>query len=222
MASREATPAGGRTAGRARVRPSRVTAPDLPSHEIADIALGALSLGVAAAVRTTTLTADLARSTVRRLPVPRIRARSERVDDVLGALDRRGRVERSALPALVRDVLTRFDLTELVLEFVDLDRIANALDIEAVIARVDLDTIIDRLDLIGIAGYVVDGIDMKGLIRDSSGSVATGVVHDVRAQSMNADRLVERAIDAVLLRRNGRKVAVTPTPGDGDEVDGRA
>ncbi|HTZ45010.1 MAG TPA: hypothetical protein VMB79_14200 [Jatrophihabitans sp.] len=156
------------------------------------------------------------------------------------------------LPGLLtgplRIALARLDLTGLVLAVVDLDRIAARLDLEAilgrvdvdaVVARADLDLVINRLDLIGLARYVVDGIDLPDLVRESTGSVTSEMVRDVRTQSAAADQQLERAIDRLLLRRHDRGEparGTVPPPAaaeragaphqlqhpSGDELDGRA
>ena len=95
-------------------------------------------------------------------------------------------------------ILDRIDLNELIEQRVDLDRIAADLDLDAVTARLDLDAIaagldvdavaarldIDRVmarvDLIGLAEFVVDGIDLPRIIRESTGSVASEGLREVR------------------------------------------
>ena len=50
----------------------------------------------------------------------------------------------------------------------DLDRIAARLDVDAVAARLDIDRVMARVDLIGLAEFVVDGIDLPRIIREST------------------------------------------------------
>jgi len=196
-----------------------VTVPDTEAREVADIALGALSVAVAVATRTTTLTARAGRAALGRLPRLRVRVRSAPLDASLRLLEERGRFERAVahdrtrtagakvVTATAREVLTRVDVTGLVGELVDMDRLASGIDVDAVAARVDIDQIIARLDLIGLAQYVVDGIDLPTLIRDSTGSVTAEMVKNLRVQSVDADHAVERTIDRLLLRGNGRQVS---------------
>jgi hypothetical protein len=193
--------------------------PDAEAREVADIALGALSLAVAVATRTTTVAARAGRAALGKVPRLRIRVRSAPLDATLRLLEERGRFERAVardrtrtagakvVTATARGVLTRVDVTGLVMELVDLDRIASGLDVNAVAARLDMDRIIARLDLIGLASYVVDGIDLPDLIRDSTGSVTSDMVKSLRAQSVDADHAVERTIDRILMRGNGRRVS---------------
>ena len=83
--------------------------------------------------------------------------------------------------------------------------------------RLDLTQIVlQQVDLIGVAEYVVEGIDLPEIIRDSTGSVASEAVRGMRMQSVDADAAVARMVDRVLLRRRGRQTvspeAAVPEP----------
>jgi len=119
----------------------------------------------------------------------------------------------------IEAVVRRLDLTRLVLDLVDLDAIVATVDIEAILARVDVNgvaervditPIIDRIDLVGLASYVIDEIDLPGVIRESTSGVASEAVRGVRMQSIDADQAVQRTIDRMLLRRRAR---TTTAPG---------
>jgi hypothetical protein len=121
-------------------------------------------------------------------------------------------------------VVARVDI-DAVLDRVDLDAVAARLDLDAVVARVDLDAAVDRVDvdrvlsrtdIAAVARYVVDEIDLPGLLRASTGSVTTEMVRSVRDQGADADRAVERIVDR-LLHRQGRRTAMA----DGDPRPGR-
>jgi hypothetical protein len=213
--------------------------PDPEAREVSDIALGAFSIAVAVATRTTTLAARAGRTALGKIPRLRVRVRSAPLDASLRLLEERGRFERAVahdrtraagarvVTATAREVLTRVDVTGLVNELVDLDRIASGIDVNAVAARLDIDQVIARLDLIGLARYVVDGIDLPDLIRDSTGSVTAEMVKSLRAQSVDADHAVERTIDRILLRGNGGRapadlgidIDIEQEPGRGDDSD---
>ncbi len=127
----------------------------------------------------------------------------------------------AVVPQLVDTVIDRLDLTDLVLERVDLravissidldeivgrvdvTAIVDGLDIDAVAARVDVQKIVDRLDLVAIAEGVIDALDLPAIIRGSTETMAAETVDGVRVQSMHADRFVARVVDRALLRRNG-------------------
>jgi hypothetical protein len=205
-------PAGGDS--RDLIRPGRPAASALEttaSPNAADVLIGVLSLAATAAVRTGTVAAGSARSAVGRVPTPRIRIRSGMLNSAVRILDEQGRFVRAALGDRVRDVgsaaltsgaravLGHLDLTELVREFVDLDGIVSGLDVDAVVARVDFDLVIDQLDI-------------PALLQETTGSVTAEMVRDMRAQSLDADRLVERTVDRLLLRRSGRRLTAEPAP----------
>ena len=103
--------------------------------------------------------------------------------------------------------LDQVNLTDIVLENVDLATVVNtALD------HIDITNIVlSRVDLPLIANTVIEEIDLAGTIRESSGSVATEMVHGARISSVDADRAVARLVDRFTLRRKNRKL---DTPGD--------
>jgi hypothetical protein len=86
---------------------------------------------------------------------------------------------------------------------------------------VDVDRVIARTDVAGIARYVVQEIDLPGLLRASTGSVTSEVVRSVRDQGADADRAVERVVDR-LLHRHGRHTGTghgSPETGQGADRD---
>jgi hypothetical protein len=122
----------------------------------------------------------------------------------------------------VSRVIDRVDLDAIVAR-VDLDRAVGRVDLDAVVARVDLDRAVDRVDvdrviartdLAGLARYVVQEIDLPGLLRASTGSVSSEMVRSVPHQGADADRAVERIVDR-LLHRAARR---TGTAGGGAET----
>jgi hypothetical protein len=71
-------------------------------------------------------------------------------------------------PVIVELVVSRLDLTGLVIRHVDIDDVVEAVDIEAVVARLDLDAIVQRIDLdAAVAGVdldaAVDGVDIDAI-----------------------------------------------------------
>ncbi len=131
------------------------------------------------------------------------------------------------VPAVLDQVLDRLDLTELVLQRVDLERIVGAvldgMDLtEVVLERVDLGRVVDgaldqidlndlvrtRVDLAGIAEEVIDDVDLPEIIRDSTTGVAGAVVDGTRLRAVEGDELVNKLVDRILLRRKARRTAV--------------
>ncbi len=58
--------------------------------------------------------------------------------------------------------------------------------------------VLDQLDLAGLARGVINDIDLPEIIRESTGSVASESVRDVRIQAIQADQAVARWFDRVL------------------------
>ena len=92
-------------------------------------------------------------------------------------------------------------------ERVDLDGLVAAVDLDAAAARIDIDAVLARIDLVGIAEDVIDQLDLPEIIRDSTGSMASDTLREVRMQGISGDEAVTRAIDRLRLRRSRR-----PTP----------
>jgi hypothetical protein len=107
-------------------------------------------------------------------------------------------------------VLDRVDL-DLVVSRVDLDRAVDRVDLDRAVDRVDVDRVISRTDVAGLARYVVQEIDLPGLLRTSTGSVTSEMVRGVRDQGADADRAVERVVDR-LLHRHGRRTGPAEQP----------
>jgi hypothetical protein len=110
-------------------------------------------------------------------------------------------VDQVDLGVVVAAALRNVDLTAVVVDQVDLGVV-----VAAALRNVDLTQIVmQQVDLIGVAEYVVDGIDLPGIIRDSTGSVASEAVRGLRMQGVDADAVVGRAVDRVLHRRRQRR-----------------
>ena len=103
----------------------------------------------------------------------------------------------------IEQIIDRLDLDRVV-ERVDLDRVIDRLDLDRAAARLDLDPILERADLVNLARYVIDAIDLPGLIRSSTGSMTSDVVRGVRTQGADADEAVQRVVDRLLRRRGPR------------------
>lgn len=137
---------------------------------------------------------------------------------LLDAAARRGREVRlgggavdALIPAVVDRVLRQVDLTAVVKRHVDLD---------ALVADVDMEAVIKRIDLAGLVEQVLDAIDLPEIIRESTGSMASETVREVRMRTITADEAVARIADKILLRlRRGQ--ARTPG-GPGVDTDDAA
>src|SRR3954468_20025789 len=113
-------------------------------------------------------------------------------------------------------ILDRIDFDAVVAQRVDLDPIAARLDIDKILDRIDFDAVVaQRVDLIGLAEYVVDGIDLPRIIRESTGSVASESLRGVRTRSIEADQALGQFMDRFRpRRRSGPRVEpVVEAPG---------
>jgi hypothetical protein len=101
-------------------------------------------------------------------------------------LRERTRIELSRLldrmvPVLLASILRRMDLTAVVHEQVDIDRlvkdvdvdgVASRLDLDAVVQRVDVDAVVQRVDLdtivqrLDLTGIVLDRVDMERVVQE--------------------------------------------------------
>ena len=141
-------------------------------------------------------------------------------------------------------ILDQLDLTQIVLDHVDLDRIISSVDMDAVIGRLDLDSIVQkvdidkvaegidldavaerldvervvaRLDLAKLSLEVIERIDLPEIIRSSTGTVASEGVRVIRMQTFGADR----AITGLVSRVFGRRPPEDPElPSGSDGADG--
>ena len=150
---------------------------------------------------------------VRRVDLDQIVGRIN-VDGIVASVDIDGVVDRVDIESIVNrldlnEIAGRLDIDGIVAE-VDLQAIVDRLDIAAVVSKVDPDPVVARvnfdaamsqIDLIGIAQRVVDGIDLPGIIRESTGSLATEAVAGVRVQGQAADDAVGQLVGRVLRRR---------------------
>jgi hypothetical protein len=117
------------------------------------------------------------------------------------------------VPAVVGAVVDWIDLTALVVNKVDFDRVIAAIDIEKVIDQVDINAIagkldvaafIEHLDIDSIARNVIVNIDLPEIIRESSGAMASETVIGVRMRGIEADERIAGIVDRVMRRRRGR------------------
>jgi hypothetical protein len=177
---------------------------------VLDVALGVAGVTVGAAV--------VAVRTVRRVsaPVTRLLWRPPLVPtrfqpaSIVAELARTGGADRDELsrqvetlldvwvPVIVAMVVERLDLTSLVEENVDLDRIVSTVDLDAAVAGVDLDAAVRRVDLDAIVATVdldaaVERVDIARIIHrvDLDATVAT-VDLDAAVARVDLDAVIDR------------------------------
>jgi hypothetical protein len=129
----------------------------------------------------------------------------------LEALGRHGRTRRAALlgelsrrldalvPGVLDEVLTRVDLTDVVLGNVDLDRVVSDVDLDAAAARLDVSAVLDRIDL----DDVVRRVDVAAVVeRVDVEPVVARVDLDAAARRLDLDAVLARLdLTAIVLER---------------------
>jgi hypothetical protein len=135
------------------------------------------------------------------------------VDQIAARLDVDAVAARIDLDAIlnrveVDQIAARLDVDE-VAGRIDLDAILNRVDIDQIAARLDIDAVVARLDLVALAEFVVEGIDLPGIIQSSTGSMASVARREVRWQGIGADERVEHIVDRML--RRGERRPGTPS-----------
>ncbi len=93
---------------------------------------------------------------------------------------------------IVELVMSRLDLTGIVIRHVDLDQVVKA---------VDLDAVIGQIDVAGLVEEVIATVDLPAIIRDSTSSVASETVRSARMTGISADEAISRGIERHLFRR---------------------
>jgi hypothetical protein len=141
------------------------------------------------------------------------------VDAVVAKADLQKAIDRVDIDGVVAGVdlqriIDRIDIDGIVAG-VDLEPIIDRVDVDAVVARADFDKVIAKLDLIELAEFVVEGIDLPGIIRSSTGSMASEGLREVRRQGIGADERVSHVVDRLLRRQERAPGQPMPRPRDG-------
>ena len=145
-------------------------------------------------------------------------------------------------PVIVELLVSRVDLTSLVLRHLDIDRVVAAADLDAAVANVDLDAVVSgvdldaavrgvdidaiagrldieavlaRVDLVAMVEDVLAAIDLPAIIRDSSGSMASETVRGARMTGITVDDAISRAIERHVFR--GRRTPRADPPMDAEQ-----
>lgn len=127
------------------------------------------------------------------------------------------------VPAVTAAIISRIDLTDLVLTRVDLQQVVTAaldeldltsivverVDVNQIVAQADIDSVVDRVPMLQIADYIIDEIDLPQIIRESTGGMAMDAFTTTRLSAVRTDELMSRVVDALLLRRKRRDLDVS-------------
>src|SRR6478609_8091718 len=118
------------------------------------------------------------------------------IDGIVARVD----LDRAVSGVDIDAIVGRVDIDAIAAR-IDLDAILDRVDVNAVAQRLDLDAVVGRLDLIGLAEYVVEEIDLPGIIQSSSGAMASEGMREVRWHGVGADERVAHVVDRMLRRR---------------------
>ena len=140
---------------------------------------------------------------VSRLDLTGIVTRHVDIDDVVKAVDLDAVVERIDLDAIVQ----RIDLDAAVAG-VDLNAAVEGVDIDAIAGKLDIEAVIERVDIVAMVEEVIAAIDLPGIIRDSTGSMASETVRSARMTGISADDAISRSIERYLFRRRRTPSAI--------------
>jgi hypothetical protein len=159
---------------------------------------------------------------VRRVDVEAIVAQVD-IDAIARRIDVDSIVDKIDVDAIVRRVdveaiVAQVDI-DAIAKRIDVDAIVGKLDIDAIVDRVDIDAIVRRIDLVSLAEEIVTGIDLPEIIRESTGSMGSEVVRDVRMQSIDADVAIARIVDRIIRRRRTRRTEILGKPDSSDRAD---
>jgi hypothetical protein len=89
--------------------------------------------------------------------------------------------------------------------------------VDLVLDQIDINAILARFDMTEIAQQIIDGVDLPAIIRESSTSVASATVLDVRMRGIKADERLSGIVDRVISRRRGRD-AIAELPEVSDDA----
>ncbi|MBB3036399.1 hypothetical protein [Hoyosella altamirensis] len=109
-------------------------------------------------------------------------------------------VVRIAVREIVAIALSGVDLTEVVCEHLDIDAVVARVDLDRIVNRLDLDGIIESVQIEPILRRVLSELDIPEIVRESTGSLSSGAVWDVRSQGVRADDAVAGFIGRLLHR----------------------
>jgi len=92
------------------------------------------------------------------------------------------------------------------------ERVVSRLDLTGLVIRhVDLDAVIEEVDVAGLVEDVIADIDLPTIIRDSTGAMASETVRSARMTGISADEAISRSVERHLFRRR-RSPTTTDAP----------
>jgi hypothetical protein len=183
-------------------------------QQVVDIALGVAGAVVGTGVALGRAVADLPLLHQRMIWRPRFVPERWQPATLLEDAARHGAARRADLvraaqalldhwaPVVVERVVSRLDLTGLVLHHVALDEVVRAVDVDAVAARLDIDAVIGRIDVVAMVEEVINAIDLDAIVgRVDLDAAVAGVDLDAAVAGVDIDAIAARLdLDAVIAR----------------------
>ena len=119
------------------------------------------------------------------------------------------------VPALADAIVSRLDLTDVVLRNVDLRAVVTAaldeidltqivvdrVDVDQIVAKADIDAVVDRVPMLQIADYIIEEIDLPQIIRESTGGIAMDAFTTTRFSAVKSDEVLSKIVGTLLFRR---------------------
>ena len=131
--------------------------------------------------------------------VPAVLSRID-IDALLDRVDVERLVDRVDVEGLVRRI--------------DLDELAGRLDVDALLAGVDVDALVRRIDLKAAMAEAMEAVDVGELVRDSTATIGSDIVEDLRSQAMRADEVLGRVVQPAAAPLRTPPHGARPSAGD--------
>jgi len=111
-------------------------------------------------------------------------------------------IQRVASTIDMNALVAGLDVNELAAK-IDMEQLTDRIDIDALVARLDVEALLARLDVPAIAAEVIDELDLLQMIRAVSADTTSEGVRDVRLRGVGADRAIQRMVNRLLSRSDG-------------------
>jgi hypothetical protein len=123
------------------------------------------------------------------------------------------------VPTLTEAIVSRMNLTDVVLRNVDLYAVVTAaldeldltqivvdrVDVDRIVDRADIDAVVDRVPMLQIADYIIEEIDLPQIIRESTGGIAMDAFTTTRFSAVKSDEVLSKIVGTLMFRRKDQQ-----------------
>jgi len=123
------------------------------------------------------------------------------------------------VPTLTEAIVSRMNLTDVVLRNVDLYAVVTAaldeldltqivvdrVDVDQIVDRADIDAVVDRVPMLQIADYIIEEIDLPQIIRESTGGIAMDAFTTTRFSAVKSDEVLSKIVGTLMFRRKDQQ-----------------